>query len=83
MPLTLPDIRRIAAEVAKEQNPPLDVVAATPSEGESTYVEVLLTVRGCRNEPCRVIVGVHPNASEADFRVAMAARLAEHQTEPH
>jgi hypothetical protein len=58
MSRTLKDVRRIAAEVASHENLPLEVVAATPIGGESTYAEVLLVVRGCQIEPSRVMIGV-------------------------
>jgi hypothetical protein len=81
MPLTLTDLRRIAADVAAQQDPALEVVAATPAEGESTYVEVILTIRGCQVEPCRVMIGVNRNASEREVRRVVKARLQQHIAE--
>ena len=81
MALTLRDLRRIAAGVASQQDPPLDVIAAAPAQGESTYVEVILTIRGCSVEPCRVIIGVSRNASEREVQSAVKARLQQHVAE--
>ncbi len=78
MSLTLTEVRRIAADVAREQDPPLEVMGATPSEGESTYAEVVLTVRGCRVEPCRVVIGITRDTSEADCRRNVEERLQQH-----
>jgi hypothetical protein len=78
MSLTLPDVRRIAADVARQQDSSLEVVAATPSEGESAYTEVLLTVHGCRSEPCRLIIGFSRDASEPECRRAIEAQLQQH-----
>ena len=79
MGLTLTDVRRIAADAAKQQDPRLEVVAATASgEGESGYAEVILTVRGCRAEPCRVLIGVSRDASEQECHDAVTASLHEH-----
>ena len=51
MSLSLSDVRRIVSEVAREQTPSLEVVAAR-ADGDSSYTEVILTVRGCATEPC-------------------------------
>ena len=75
MLLTLTEVRRIAAEVARQQDPLLEVVAATPSEGESAYTEVLFTMRGSRSDPYRLIIGVTRDASEPECRRAVQQRL--------
>ena len=81
MALTLKDVVRIAKGVAQDQDSALDVVAATPAEGESTYTEVLLTIHGCKAEPCRLIIGLSRDASEAEFRDIVRARLQQHLAE--
>jgi len=81
MPLPLSDVRRIAAEVARQQDAALEVVSATPTGESSTYAEVILTIRGCRQEPCRVLLGVSRDASEGEVRRDIAARLREHLAE--
>ena len=77
--LTLGDVERIAADVAKVMQPPLDVVGATGSE--EAYAEVLLTTRGCREEPCRVLLGVNRELSESDCRHDVEVRLRQHLIE--
>ena len=77
MNLSLTDVRRIAAEVAREQNPALEVVAAH-AEADSNYTEVIITVHGCSAEPCQIIMGVSREATEAEFRVAVRQQLNEH-----
>jgi hypothetical protein len=79
--LTLTDVRRLAVDAAREQHPPLQVVGVASAGGGSAYAEVILMVRGCRVEPCRVIVGVSRNASEAECREAIQARLQQHLDE--
>jgi hypothetical protein len=76
--LTLTDVRRIASDVARQQDPRLEVMGAAPAEGESTYAEVILTVTGCRVEPCRVVVGVRRDASELECRRTFEQRLQQH-----
>jgi hypothetical protein len=72
MPLTLTRIRQI---VAREQDPALEVVRAIAAGGESLYSEVILTIRGCQVEPCRLMVGVNRSLSESECRTAMRAGL--------
>jgi hypothetical protein len=81
MLLTLAEARRIAADVAAKQNPALEVVGATVSEGGSRYAEVILTVRGCTKEPCRVVIGVIRDAPEEAFRAEVGKRLGQHLNE--
>ena len=77
MPLNLTDVRRIAAEVARKENPELEVVAAR-AESDSPYTEVIITIRGCSTEPCQLMIGVSRDATEDEFRVAVHDRLHEH-----
>jgi len=43
MSLSLPEIRRLAAEVAREVDPSFEVVATTNTEGAVDYTELILT----------------------------------------
>ena len=81
MAITLKEVRRIASEEARQQNPALEVISATSAGSDSGYAEVMLTVRGCRAEPCRVMIGVSRNASEAELRQAVVERLRAHAAE--
>jgi hypothetical protein len=81
MAFTLTEVRRIASDVARLQNPALEVVSATSTDGDSGYTEVMLTVRGCRSEPCLLMIGVSRNASEAELRQAVIDRLRVHAAE--
>ena len=81
MLLTLAEARQIAADVAAKQNPALEVVGATVSESGSRYAEVILSVRGCTKEPCRVVIGVIRDASEEEFRAEVGKQLGKHLDE--
>jgi hypothetical protein len=83
VPLTLNDVRRVAAEVAREVHPALEVVGAAPARGEPTYTEVVLTLIGCRVEPCRMSIGLSRDQTELEFRAAVAERLRHHFEEHH
>ena len=78
MSLSLTEVRRIAADLAMRQDLWPELVAVTPTEGESAYAEVLLTVRGCRSEPCRLIIGVSHAAAEPECRRAVEEGLEQH-----
>ena len=41
MSLSLAQVRQISADVARHQQPPLDVIAAAPVEGGSSFAEVI------------------------------------------
>ena len=81
--LSLSQVRQISADVAQRQQPPLDVVAAAPVEGGTSFAEVILTVRGCRSEPCVVVIAVSRNGSEADLRRSVDTRLRQRITDEH
>ena len=51
MTIALADVKRIATDVARGQDPALEVVSASTAEGGSAYTEVTVTIRGCRQEP--------------------------------
>jgi hypothetical protein len=81
MPLPLADVKRIAADVARTENPALEVVSATTAEGGSAYTEITVTIRGCREEPCRIVVGADRSGDESSLRSDFATRLRQHLTE--
>lgn len=77
MPLTLMDVRRIAIDVARQRDPALEVLAATPAEEGSAYAEVIITVKGCHREPCRLLIGVNRGATEREVRERFEEHLAD------
>jgi hypothetical protein len=81
MPLPLADVKRIADDVAQAENPALEVVSATTAEGGSAYTEITVTIRGCRKEPCRIVVGADRSGDESSLRSDFATRLREHLAE--
>ena len=81
MAVTLNDLQRIAADVARQEDDRLEVVAAIPAEGSPAYTEVMLTLRGCKVEPCRMMIGVRRDASESEIRETVTDRLRQHLDE--
>ena len=78
MTVALADVKRITTDVARTENPALEVVSASTAEGGSAYAEITVTIRGCREEPCRIVVGVDRSGDEGALRTAFASRLREH-----
>jgi hypothetical protein len=82
MPFPLADVRRIAIEVAQQVNPALEVIAATSGNSDSSYVEVIFTIRDCEEQPCVLLVGANRSGPEEAFRQTirehLQSGLAEH-----
>jgi len=78
MPIELAQVKRIAQDVARAHDPGLEVVAANTAEGGSAYTEVTVTIRGCRREPCMIVIGADRGGDEAALRAEIASRLREH-----
>lgn len=74
MPLSVTEVTRIAGEAARAASPSLEVAGVSMSGG-SGYSEVLVTIRGCRAEPCQVAVGVFRDMPEAELRDEITASL--------
>ena len=73
--LSLDRITALVAQTAVELNIPAEVVAATPGGDDRSYVEVIMTIASCREEPCRLMVGLHREQSIDQLRRAIEAAL--------
>jgi hypothetical protein len=86
MSLSLPQLRRLASEVARDVDPSLEVFATTNTEGAVDYTELILTVHNRADEPGRIVVGIRRGTSEAEIRSLLRehlrARLLELDDEP-
>jgi hypothetical protein len=78
--MSMTEVRRIAAEVAHEESPSLEV-SGIHINGGSGYSEVLMTIRGCRTEPCQIAVGVFRDLPEPALRQEIATALRRHLSE--
>jgi hypothetical protein len=81
--LNIADMTRIAVDAAHEQSEALEVIGVTLSAGGGDYVEVLLSVHGCRLPPCQMSLGVFRNMPEAEIRAELAKKLSRHLEEHH
>jgi hypothetical protein len=75
MPLSLPHIRRLAAEVARQENPAVEVFATTNPAGAVDHTEVIMTVPGRLSDPTQLVVGIRRSSSEADVCERLRDRL--------
>jgi hypothetical protein len=75
MPLRLPDVRRVAADVAREEDPALQVFAATNGEGATDYTEVILRLHKPSTHPTHLVIGIRRNAGESQVRRLLRDRL--------
>jgi hypothetical protein len=75
-------VRRIANEVAGAHAPLLRVVGIVLASSGSQYVEVIMRIDGCRQEPCQFALGAIRNVSVEEFRShveeQLRAQLAAH-----
>jgi hypothetical protein len=75
MSLTLPEVRRIARDVAQQQSPAVDVVGVTGREGSSGSAEVIFAVRDPEREPSRLVIGVSRQTSASECQGTVRSRL--------
>ena len=52
---TLTDLVR---EIALEIDPRLELLGVTNSEGGEGYAELMIRMKDCANDPCRITIGV-------------------------
>jgi hypothetical protein len=78
MAVNLRELTVIVTDVAREHSIQADVVGVLPSEGDGDYTEVVMSLVGCRAEPCRVTFGVGRGASPSELRAQVADKLVAH-----
>ena len=76
MSVTLDSIADIARQIAAEQTPPLDIVAVTSGDGGSDRVEILISIAGCENDPCRILINFDRH-DRAGFEEALRKKFRE------
>lgn len=74
MPLRRPDVRRVAADVARQEDTALQVFAATNGEG-ADYTEVVLGLQRSSAHPTHLVIAVRRNAGESQVRRLLRDRL--------
>ena len=80
MPLSQEEITVISRDVVRSFSRPLDLIGVTASEGGSNRVELMVTIKGCHDEPCRLILICRGdrNALESALRRKLENQLRTH-----
>jgi hypothetical protein len=81
--LSLDTVTALSREVAAEYDSRLEVIGVASTAGESSRVEVFVTVRGCHQEPCVLMVNLTRQghqAFERDLREKLRRALVAHTT---
>ena len=79
--LTIDAVTELSRDVAAESDSRLEVIGVASTAGESSRVEVFVTVRGCHQEPCVLMVNLTRQGHQAfehDLRESLHRALAEH-----
>ena len=83
MRLDLKTVADIATDVAREQDERLEVVGVSPGEGEGSYTEIMIVIKGCQADPCTFSLGVLRDVSSRELRSHIADRLRTHLAAVH
>jgi hypothetical protein len=81
--LSIDAVTALSRDVAAEYDPRLEVIGVTSTAGESSRVEVFVTLRGCHPEPCVLLVNLNRQGHEAferDLRAQLRRALGAHNT---
>ena len=70
-------VSQIKAVLAEEHSA-LEVIGVSGSEGSGEYVEVVLSIRGCHQEPCRLLIGLQRTPRESSLREEIREKLRDH-----
>ena len=79
--MSIDEALRLAADVAKKENPRLLVVGLTGSDGSTSYVEMLIAIKGCHVDPCRLTIGFDRTIAPVQLRELLQRRIREHLRE--
>jgi hypothetical protein len=79
--LSIDTVTELSRDVAAEYDSRLEVIGVTSTAGESSRVEVFVTIRGCHQEPCVLMVNLTrqgQQAFERDLRENLHHALRAH-----
>jgi hypothetical protein len=75
--VNLLEVKRIAEEVARAEDPALEVLGAMMASRGSAYTELTIASHDSR-EPRHFVIGADRSGGELALRQAIASRLREH-----
>jgi hypothetical protein len=79
--LSIDTVSALSRDVAAEYDSRLEVIGVASTAGESSRVEVFVTVRGCHQDPCVLVVNLTRQghqAFERDLRETLRRALIAH-----
>ena len=79
--LTIDAVTELSREIAAQYDSRLEVIGVASTAGESSRVEVFVTVRGCHQDPCILMVNLTRQGHEAferDLRDKLRRALVAH-----
>jgi hypothetical protein len=85
MPLAQDEIVAISLDVIRDHPRPLELVGVMASEGGSNRVEIMVTVKGCHDDPSRLLLNLSRgdrSSLEAELRLKLQELLRTHSPRP-
>ena len=82
MALSLDTITAISRDIAADHDPALQVVGVASSDGGSDRVELLVTIVGCHQEPCILMLNLtraETSQFERELKDKLREKLADHR----
>lgn len=76
--LTVDTITRVATEVAQEHSPPVRVFGTVLTTPGSEYVEIVVNIDGCHEDPCQLQLSVFRNVDVTTLRKQISDQLKRH-----
>ena len=76
MSLAADTITEISRSVAAEHSSQIEVLGVASSEGGSDRIELLITIAGCHNEPCRFLINL-PRSGVVELEAELRSKLRE------
>jgi hypothetical protein len=55
----------------------------SPGEGEGSYTEIMIVIKGCQDDPCTFSLGVLRDVPSGELRSHIADRLRTHLAAVH
>ena len=74
--LTMETVGAISREIAANHDARLQVMGVTPTSGDGGRVELLVTIRGCHQEPCVLMLNV-TRQGQAAFERELREKLTD------
>jgi hypothetical protein len=81
MTLTVDAVTAISRSVARAYDPRLEVLGVASTDGGTSRVELLVTIEGCHQDPCVIMINVTRSAQpefEHELRTKFRDALASH-----